>query len=289
MHESVRAIFPAFSVQFEGRHAFMYLDIKGLVTTGIGNLIDPRDAALALPWRWREKPGAKRPGELATQIEIRAEWDRIKADTSLAARGWRAAERAALLALDAETIDSLVARKLAFNDGRLQRYFPQLAQWPADAQLALHSMAWAMGADFLAPRPDKPRPWSTFRNACDAMAFSGAAEACGMRESDNPGVVARNAADRLLFGNAAATVADGGDRAVLRYQIGDQHRSRGFDRARFTALQKALNARGMADPLLTVDGIWGPRTEEAADRFRAANALPAAEGPSEDLARALGV
>ena len=36
MHSSVQAIFPEFSKRFEGYVHWMYLDIKGLVTTGVG-------------------------------------------------------------------------------------------------------------------------------------------------------------------------------------------------------------------------------------------------------------
>jgi hypothetical protein len=48
----------------------MYADVLGLITTGQGNLIDPKPAALALPWRNRD-------GALASSAEISAEWDRI--------------------------------------------------------------------------------------------------------------------------------------------------------------------------------------------------------------------
>ena len=41
MRPSVFAAFPGFITRFEGRLPFMYLDTKGLVTTGVGNLIDP--------------------------------------------------------------------------------------------------------------------------------------------------------------------------------------------------------------------------------------------------------
>ena len=49
MRESVRRGFIGFSAPFEGRLHYMYLDVKGLVTTGVGNLIDSVGAAQALP------------------------------------------------------------------------------------------------------------------------------------------------------------------------------------------------------------------------------------------------
>lgn len=61
-----------------------------------------------------------------------------------------------------------------------------------------------------------------------------------------------------------------------------------LDAARVVRVQMALNQAG-AFPLLDPDGTWGPRTEAAADRYRHDHGLPPADGPSDDLARALGV
>ena len=41
MHPSATAALPGFLKQYEGKVNFMYLDKKGLVTMGIGHLIDP--------------------------------------------------------------------------------------------------------------------------------------------------------------------------------------------------------------------------------------------------------
>ena len=46
MYDDVRAAFLSFTTRLEGRVPYMYLDIKGLVTIGVGNLIDPVDLAL---------------------------------------------------------------------------------------------------------------------------------------------------------------------------------------------------------------------------------------------------
>ena len=50
MHPSVKSVFPSFSTKLEGRVPWMYCDVLGLVTIGIGNLIDPEEAALHLPF-----------------------------------------------------------------------------------------------------------------------------------------------------------------------------------------------------------------------------------------------
>ena len=46
MNDSVLTTFPSFTQQFEGRIPFMYVDVKRLVTTAVGNLIDPLSTAL---------------------------------------------------------------------------------------------------------------------------------------------------------------------------------------------------------------------------------------------------
>ena len=81
MRKSVEEAWIGFSTRFEGRIQWMYLDILGLVTTGIGNLIDPKPAALSLPWR---HVGTY---ERATVGEISVEWDMMKSRKGLAQTG----------------------------------------------------------------------------------------------------------------------------------------------------------------------------------------------------------
>jgi putative chitinase len=53
-------------------------------------------------------------------------------------------------------------------------------------------------------------------------------------------------------------------------------------------VQKALNAKG-AQPPLDEDGIWGPLSEAAADRFRTEAGLPEKDGIDAELLQALGI
>lgn len=203
MHRAVRDIFPSFSEKFEGRIPHMYLDIKGLVTVGIGNLIDPISAALPLPFTHKG-----RPGDTATEAEIRAEWERVKAHKDLAQKGAHSAAKVTALELSAAAIDALVQRHLLGNEGALKRAFPDLDRWPADAQLALFSMAWAMGPSFTAE-------WPRFVAACRAHDWRAAAGDCHMDDTDNSGLKPRNEANVLLLKNAEAVKAKGLDPAKL--------------------------------------------------------------------------
>ena len=201
MYPSVLAIWPAFTAQFEGRIPWMYLDIRGLVTTGCGNLIDPSGLALALPW-------AKPDGTYATTTEILTEWQAVKAATWLAEAGAQAAGRVAVLRLSDAAIDGLVARVMASNEAALKQHpaFAGFDAWPADAQIGLLSMAWAMGPDF-------GPGWPLFSAACAAGDWNAAAANCWMDDAGNPGLTPRNRANEWAFATAAAA---GGDPAVVR-------------------------------------------------------------------------
>jgi GH24 family phage-related lysozyme (muramidase) len=206
MHPSVLQAFEPFSTKFEGFLPYMYLDIKGLVTTGMGNLIDPIGEALRLPW--------KRPdGSLASQDEIRAAWNAVKARTDLAPKFGQAFAGVTTLRLDKEGIEQLIARRLKENEDYLRTKFPGYGTWPADAQLGLHSMAWAMGPGFKFPAFEA----AVNREPPD---FHAAAAASHMNDAGNPGLTSRNKANFELFTNAARVLEQGGDPSTL-YWPGD--------------------------------------------------------------------
>jgi len=182
----------------------MYLDIKGLVTVGVGNLIDPVAEAQALPFRFKNKPGISAPGSSATPDQIAAEWQTLKSNSSLATKGYTACEPLTQLELSDDAINSLISARLTQNESYLKRqeWFLGFDTWPADAQLGLLSMAWAMG-------PAGPVGFPNFRAACQKLDFSTAAAECKMSEAGNPGLIPRNRANFTLFSNAAVVVASG--------------------------------------------------------------------------------
>lgn len=193
MRDIVRRSFVAFSGPLEGVVPWMYADVRGLVTCAIGILIDPMSYALALPW-------VRRDGSPATPGEIVQDWHRIKGDASMARLGHRAAERVTALRLTTEGVERVVLAKLDQVDAQLSQRWQEYPTWCADAQLAVLSMAWAMGAGFDFPRFD-----AAIRRALWLVA----AQECTISERGNPGVAPRNQRNRLLFG-AAHRVQQGG-------------------------------------------------------------------------------
>lgn len=191
MKDSVRTAFVGFTTPLEGCVPWMYLDVKGLVTTAIGILIDPIQYAMPLPWQHLD-------GSLASRDEVAAEWLRVKQDPVAAQRGHRYTEGITHLRLDPAGVDLVVSRKLQQNADHLKARFPEWDDWPADAQLACLSMAWACGPAFRFP---------ALEARLRARDFAMAAGECHIDERGNPGLVPRNRANVALFRNAGKVLA----------------------------------------------------------------------------------
>jgi hypothetical protein len=202
LHPSVLDVWHPFSEPLEGRIPHLYLDILGLVSCGVGLLVDPVELAVRLPWR-------KRDGSPATDHEVREAWQRLKARQDLAQRHVSHALAVTGLLLSDEDIDAAVAKKLAANAEFVQQHhFPDFARFPADAQLGIMSMAWAMGPGF-------PTKFPHFTRAVLTGNWAGAQADCTIREEGNPGVVPRNRANRICFANAEIATRLGFERQVL--------------------------------------------------------------------------
>ena len=202
MFPSVQSGFRKFSEKFEGSIPHMYLDVKGLLTVGVGNLIEPVEEAEKLPFRFKSKPGVAAPGAPATPEQIKAEWQRLKANASSTHLVARAFEPITDLELSDEAIDALILDKLSSHQAFIKRqpWAADFENWPADAQLGLLSMAWAMG-------PAGPGQFAHFRAACQRHDFATAAKECKMDETGNPCLAPRNQANFTLFSNAAIVLA----------------------------------------------------------------------------------
>lgn len=203
MRVAVRDAFVEFTAKFEGVIAWMYLDIKGLVTTAVGNLIDPVEMAAGLPFLHKD-------GTPATHEEIRSEWHEVKLHQEMRVRGGGAFRAVTTLHLSIEGIHAVVLSKLNANEEILRNRFTDYESWPADAQLGLLSMAWAMGPAFHYPR---------FIEAARAKDFKTCATECHMDDRGNPGLRPRNVANLVLFENAATAIAQGIDPEILHWPL----------------------------------------------------------------------
>ena len=190
MHASVADAWYAFNAQFEGALNFMYLDVKGLVTTGVGNLIDPISSALGLPWKNPD-------GSRASQAAIRTAWESVKSKQGWRLRGGVIYGSLTTIRLDWPDVEALVRSKLRNIELDIVARFPAFDAWPADAQMAILSMAWAMGPFFNFPR---------FADAARRQDFATCADECAISTVGNPGVAPRNRANARLFRHAANAV-----------------------------------------------------------------------------------
>lgn len=200
MYQIVRDNLMAFQVPMEGKVRWMYADSLGLVSIGVGNLIDPISLAYTLPSLGAPylNKNTQQPG---TDAEIDADWNQIKSTGA----GWKAAEDMTTLQITEEGCQQLVLNKAdelelyftnhAEDPAAHTKAFSNYANWPADAQLALMSMTWAMGAAFA-----DGGKWPNFRAACTAESWLDAAANCRMV---NAWLIRRNAVNRGLFRNAA--------------------------------------------------------------------------------------
>lgn len=195
MHQSVMDAFVPFSSPLEGVCKNLYADVKGLLTTAIGCLVDPMQMALMLPWVMPD-------GSPASQVEIARQWAAFKAQPGL--KDYPALSKTVLGATTMRLTDDgvlrLVSQRLLANEAVLRGYFPNWDRFPADAQLACCSMAWAVGAGY-------PHTFGNFRAAANAQNWTSAMAACDIQTAGNAGIIPRNAANKLCLANAAAVVA----------------------------------------------------------------------------------
>lgn len=216
MRQAVRDAFVSFTEGFEGKCSWLYLDVKGLVTTAIGNLVDPSAAAVGLPFRHPD-------GSPATREEILREWVYVKSRIDLALAGGGAFARITTLRLDDAGISQVVLGKLAQTEASLKGRFPDWEDWPADAQLGLLSMAWAAGAGIHFPK---------FQAAALKQDWTTCTTECHLDDTNNPGLRPRNAANVRLFQNSARVQAFGLDPSILYFPSDASVTSEAFQQPR---------------------------------------------------------
>ena len=207
---NVEHIFPQYSVALEGSYTSPYADVRRLISTGVGFLIDPLERALALEW-WI---GDRR----ATDAEVSNDWHELKDRASRMSdsemQHWTAKVQAPLtsIRLKQSSLDALTIHKLRANYEYVRMHLiPGLDDAPADAQLAAMSLAWAVGAGF--NKTDPPR--TAFVAAFNDQDWLSAMVHARLRESGNAGVIGRNRNQDLCFQNAQTVKERGLDPAAL--------------------------------------------------------------------------
>ncbi len=142
--------FREFTADLEGKEVpFLYLDSadpRGFVTIGEGNLC-PLGMAIGLPFTWSD-------GRRATRREITAAWLRVDGRQDLRKQGGMVygGLEGNEIRISKEAIGELVRSKFLDTDRTLAGMFDAWADWPACAQLALFSWAWAVGPAARYPR-----------------------------------------------------------------------------------------------------------------------------------------
>lgn len=197
---SVLQKFRGFTVDLEGDTDWPYLDTKNLLTTGIGNMIEGQ--AEGLPWRH----GAN--GPRASQNEINLGLALVRSRTDLSPKYGGAFKNLTDLRLDANALDTLWRGRFAQNESAIRQIYPRYVTWPAPAQLAIHSLGWAVGTG---RAPGLGGGWPRMNAALNAGDFTEAAAQSAL----SGGYTKRNAANRALFLEAAAMQASGADPSTL--------------------------------------------------------------------------
>jgi hypothetical protein len=254
----VRDYWISFNDPLEGRVNFMYLDVKGYVSTGIGNKIDQtardnsapteaeRSASLAAAFRLRWLVDDL--STEATPDEVAGEWDTVKSHMELAPLGHRSFQPPLTrLHVDDDEIDRHVFEKLEEMESVLagRPEFADFASWPANAQLATLSMCWAMGPKFRFP---------TFQGHVAQRNWGGAADECHFTP-DVGTIVIRNKLDRAHFLLAGEVESQGLPAEQIALDLSDVF-----------GVQGALLA--LAFTPLSQDGVDGPRTQGKVKEFQ---------------------
>jgi hypothetical protein len=203
MWPAAKTGFLALTPLLEGYTNFMYLDTKGLVTTGIGNLIDvggaPGGAVSPFEMQWRRRSD----NGLASREEIQAEWDMVKSHQEMAPLGGFAGNRKLAeigsptqLYLDDAAMQHVIDVAVPKFEGPQRARFANWDAWPSDAQVGTMLIAWAYGPGF--SNQSTGFKSQGIVDALKANAFATAASFLPSTQLSGD----RNAAIMTLFGNA---------------------------------------------------------------------------------------
>jgi len=207
MHQSVKNALHDFLKAYEGKVNYMYLDVKGLVTVGVGHLIDPVNMALKHEFRTKGGGGPVSGGA------ITAEWQTVKSRKDLMLKGAAAFAPITSLELSDNGIKSMVTSSANAietyikTNASAKKFYANFDSWPADAQLAFMGVAWG-------GIPIPQFGWHKFPEACRVEDWDTAAAECTIT---SPIAAGRNEAHKTMFLNAAAVKSNGDDITQLSW------------------------------------------------------------------------
>lgn len=213
MRSSVEERWFNMNAPLEAVVSWMYLDIRGLVTVGVGNLLPNVEYAVALPFVRKDTL------EPATEQEIRDDFAAISGMKSLAKDGHRAAASVAKLRLTGDGMHKLVMSKFHQNAAHLKSRFRDIDEWPAAAQAAVASLAWACGPAFRFPKLEAHLRNQNFKDAVDEIHMNEYTTDPHGRPIKNGGLVPRNYMNKALMLEAAFVKEHNLDRDELWYPM----------------------------------------------------------------------
>jgi hypothetical protein len=180
MHDTVAQIIRKWLGQFEGPVREMYIDNRGLVTTGTGNLLQSAHEANKYQWE-RIAGGAVWPPEVADEFE------RVRsAETKRKIPGWavmgggnfiKSAMKLGIvtLRLTPASVDRMFKERLDGLEATMKGTpgYEDYEDFPGDAQIGIISVIWANGAGGFVEKRDRRLhiTWPGFTGACKRRAW----------------------------------------------------------------------------------------------------------------------
>jgi GH24 family phage-related lysozyme (muramidase) len=170
----------------EGNIAFMYLDTKGYVTVGIGNMLPSASEAVKLSFVNRTTKNK------ATPAEITADFDAVsKQPKAMAANYYRQYTKTDLPDI---AINLLFSDRVDQFQGALKAAYPKYESYPEGVQLALLDMAFNLGVSAL----KSPVKWPKLNTAIANEDWTAASVECYRPDAN----AIRNAKIKALFEDA---------------------------------------------------------------------------------------
>jgi len=197
MHQSASNQIIDYLTSFEAFVPWMYLDSLGLVTTGIGNLLDPYST-----YGKKVSFSRRSDGGRATDAEVKAEFDMVKSKAVAGGhapqagfQSYKAFESITKLRASKEDVDAAVRTALKAHEAAAVQYFGRdFTTLPADVQVVLVQMSYAGG---LKSRQGQLAPFLRKRDFIGARDYTYLSNA----KQGRNGYKKYNAAFRILMTN----------------------------------------------------------------------------------------